>query len=247
MNNTGSRKPEADNRSPIPQTNLQLYRSMLSLGYDEAALELANRAYLFAARQTCTLLRGSGKPFSCHLVGTAGILIEAGQDADSIGAALLHAMYQDRTPFPSGRDLEQRRDYIRQNFGEGVESLVHDYHHFEVARLDQFSDKQLRERRTVVLMRLADEIEDLLDHGIAMHGLPEDDETIGGSAASRRAQKTHAAAELQRAARAIDAPTIQMRLDYWLEQTANTVWPKMLRTGAYSSYAVAGNHEDRPA
>jgi len=103
----------------LPQTNLQLYRQMLETGYDDPALDLANRAYLFAARQTCNVLRGSGKPFACHLVGTAGILVEAGQSADCIGAALLHAMYQDRVPFPGNRNLEQRRDYIRQHFGEG--------------------------------------------------------------------------------------------------------------------------------
>ncbi|WP_376696637.1 HD domain-containing protein [Wenzhouxiangella sp. EGI_FJ10305] len=247
MSLTGTRKQETGNRCLIPQTNLQLFRQMLSLGYDESSVELANRAYLFAAHQTCRILRGSGKPFVCHLVGTAGILVEAGQDADCIGAALMHAMYQDRIPFPDDRDLKLRREYIRQHFGKSVESLVHDYHNFEVVRLDQFSLEQLRKRRTVVMMRLADELEDLLDHGVAMHGQPEDDETVGGSAASRRVQKMQLASEYQRAARAIGVSTIEQHLEYWLEQTASPQWPRSLRTGAYSSYEVSGHNEDRPA
>lgn len=222
----------------LPQTNLQLYRQMLEAGFDESSLEMVNRAYLFTARQTCNVLRGSGKPFACHLVGTAGILVEGGQGSEIITAALLHAMYQKRVPFPGNADLEQRREYIREHFGNEVESLVYDYHDFEVVRLDQFSDDQLRERRTVVMMRLADELEDLLDHGVAMHGKPGDDSTVGGSAASRRVQKAQLAPEFLRAARAIGADTIERHLEYWLPETANPKWPETLRTGEYSSYRV---------
>lgn len=238
MSFTGNRKPKTGIRAFIPQTNLQLYRQMLDANYDESALDLANRAYLFAARQTCEVLRGSGKPFACHLVGTAGILVEEEQSPSCIGAALLHAMYQDRVPFPGDRNREQRRDYIRQHFGEGVEYLVHDYHNFEVVRLDELSDQQLRERCTVVMMRLADELEDLLDHGVAMHGKPGDDEYAGGSAASRRAQKAELAPEFLRAAKAINASRIEIRLKHWLKETANPDWPDCLRTGEYSSFGV---------
>lgn len=236
----------ARTRMPIPQTNLQLYRQMLEANYDESALDLANRAYLFAARQTCNVLRGSGKPFPCHLVGTAGILVEEGQSAACIGAALLHAMYQDRVPFPGNASLGERREHIRSEFGANVEQLVHEYHHFEVVRLDDFNDGQLRERETVVMMRLADELEDLLDHGVAMHGKPGDDETAGGSAASRRAQKARIAPEFLRAARAIKASQIETRLNHWLKETANPDWPDCLRTGEYSSFGVRGNGFQEP-
>lgn len=233
---TGTRNPETGNRNAIAQTNLQLYIQMMEAGYDEPALDLANRAYLFAARHTSGVLRGSGKPFACHLVGTAGILVEAGQGKEVIAAALLHAMYQDRVPFPDNAPHEKRREYIRQHFGEQVEKLVQAYHEFEVVRLDQFSDQQLQEKQTVVMMRLADELEDLLDHGVAMHGQPGDDETAGGSAASRRAQKARLAPDFLRAARAVKASTIEKHLEHWLAQTANPQWPESLRTGEYSSF-----------
>ncbi|MGY6587780.1 MAG: HD domain-containing protein [Wenzhouxiangella sp.] len=220
----------------VAQTNLQLYAQLLQAGFSDDALEAVNRAYLFAARNTAKVLRGSGKPFACHLVGTASLLAEAGQGWEVITAALLHAMYQNRVPFPGADNLDQRRHYLRQQFGDAVESLVHDYHHFEVVRLDQFSDEQLREKRTVVMMRLADEMEDLLDHGVAMHGQPGDDETVGGSAASRRAQKANLATDLLRAARIIDATSLERHLEYWLAETASPRWPECLRSGEYSSF-----------
>lgn len=222
----------------VAQTNLQLYAQMLEAGYPESALELVNRAYLFVAQQTCGVIRGSGKPFVCHLVGTASLLVCEQQPPSLLAASLLHATYQNRVPFPGGRDLEARREYIRDCFGEEVESIVHDYHDFEVARLDAFSDQQLLERRPAVLMRLADELEDLLDHGLAMHGRPGDTEAVGGSAASRRLQKLALADQYLRAARVADARHLLAELQHWLKQTREAAWPASLRTGQYSSFEV---------
>jgi hypothetical protein len=225
----------------VPQTNLQLYAQLMRLGFDDAGVALVNRAYLFAARQTSLVIRGSGKPFACHLVGTAALIAEAGEGAVPVTASLLHAAYQERVPFPGGRVLTARRDYLREHFGADVETLVHDYHQFECADLGGYSDDDLRQRRTVVMMRLADEIEDLLDHGVAMHGRPGDDATVAGSAASRRLQKASLAPELLRAARVVDAPSLHRRLAVWLDRTASAAWPAGLRSGEYSSFQA-----DRP-
>jgi len=224
--------------TPVPQTNLQLYAQLMRLGFDEAELALVNRAYLFAARQTSSVLRGSGKPFACHLVGTAALIAEAGEGCVPVTASLLHAIYQDRVPFPGNRPLPGRREYVGAHFGGDVETLVHEYHEFECARLDAYTDEQLRQRRTVVMIRLADEIEDLLDGGVAMHGKPDDDATVGGSAASRRAQKARLAPEFLRAARVVEAPTLHRHLEVWLDRTATATWPASLRSGAYSSFSA---------
>ncbi len=220
----------------IAQTNLQLLAQLIELGFDADALALANRAYFFAARVTCDTLRGSGKPFACHLVGSASVVAAAGEDAACVAASLLHAVYQDRVPFPGGRSFDARREYVRERFGQRVETLVHDYHRFEVVRLDCQSDEDLRRQRTVVAMRLADEIDDLVDLGIAMHGLPGDDAGVPGCAANRRAKKAQLAPDLLRAARAIDAPALESLLLHWLERTAVAPWPECLRSGEYSSF-----------
>ena len=222
----------------LPQTNLQLYALMQERGYGEEALDAANRAYLLVAKQTCGILRGSGKPFCCHLVGTAAILVHEDEPADMVTAGLLHAAYQNRVPFLGQVAIEPRRRYIREAFGGAVEDLVNDYHHFEMARLDGFSDEQLAERRNAVMIRVADELEDMLDHGVAMHGKPADDAAVGGSAASRQAQKAALANDYLRAARIAGAPFIEQQLLHWLRQTADVQWPPSLRTGEYSSFQV---------
>jgi hypothetical protein len=220
------------------QTNLQLYRQMMQSGADEAELSLANRAYLLASRLTAGVLRGSGKPFACHLVGTASVVVECGLRGPCVAAALLHAVYQDRVPFPGERSLDQRREYLRMHFGPDVEHLVHAYHLLEDASLEDFSDEQLRERRTVVVLRLADEIDELVDDGTCMHGRPGDDASIPGSAARRLARAARLVPEWLRISRVIAAPSLQRHFENWRERTIHQEWPASLRTGEYSSYAA---------
>jgi hypothetical protein len=226
-------------RHAIAQTNLQLYGQMIELGYGDEALELANRAYLFAERATAGILRGSGKPFACHLAGTASAVAAEGLAAPVIAASLLHALYQDRIRFPGAATAEQRRAGIRDRFGAEVESLVHAYHAFETARLDDIDDDSLVAQRTVVVMRLADELDDLVDDAIAMHGKPGDGESVGGSAASRRAQKAGHGPTLLRVARLVGTTHLPGHLEHWLDRTARVRWPEGLRSGEYSSFEVS--------
>ena len=84
------------------------------------------------------------RQFACHLAGTSGLLCLAGQKSTVVIAGILHAMYQDRVPFLGAkRPLEARRRYLTEQFGTECENLVHDYHHFEVERLDTWSDRDL--------------------------------------------------------------------------------------------------------
>jgi hypothetical protein len=219
----------------VAQTNLQLYSQMVQSHFDEPCLALVNDAYLLAARGTGGLLRGSGKPFVCHLVGAASLVAHAGQDGSCIAATLLHATYQNRVD--AGTPLQQR-DTIRRRFGSKVESLVSGYHEFASVPLREIDDGCLRRMREVAIMRLADEIEDLLDHGIAMHGAPGDGEQVVGSAAFRRAAKIRAEPELRRIAAALNASALEGLLAYWLAQTIRMPWPSALRTGEYSSFRV---------
>ena len=222
------------------QTNLQLYAQMMELGYGVDALDLANRAYLFAARATAGILRGSGKPFACHLAGTASAVAGERLDATAIAASLLHAMYQDRIPVPGADSAAKRRSRLLDGFGAGVESLVHEYHAFESAGLEGLPAAEVSGRRTIVIMRLADELDDLVDHGVSMHGKPGEGETVAGSAACRHAQKRRQAPELIRIARTLGASHLLAHLEHWLAQVEQARWPDALRSGEYSSYSVVG-------
>lgn len=225
--------------APIAQTNLQLFRQMMEAGRGLDDLVLANRAYLLAAGLTGGVLRGSGKPFACHLVGTASVVVACGMSGPCIAAALLHAAYQSRVPFPGMAALEHRREYLRRHFGEEVEGLVYSYHQFAGAEIERFTDARLRECRTVVVLRLADEIDDLIDDGLCMHGRPEDDVSVAGGAAARCEHAVHRVPEFVRISQVIGAPALEKYFTRWQERRVLAEWPAQLRTGAYSSFAPA--------
>lgn len=239
MTISGNRTPEAGPCFSIPQTNLQLYRVMRERGHGENALRQANAAWLLAAENTTGMFRGSGKPFCCHLAGVAGLLCQAGMDVPVIVAGLLHAMYQDRVPF-KGLALAERRERIARHFGETCERLVYEYHGFEVERLDGWEDTALRKKGDVVLMRVADELEDMLDDAISVHGRPGDDDTAPGGAAARRRKSLDLGPELLRVGHLFQNEFFIRQLEYWLERIESAAAPSPARTGRYSSYSYGG-------
>ena len=227
---------------PIAQTNLQLYRQMIDRGFGEEALLMANRAYLLAAGLAGGLLRGSGKPFACHLVGTASALVECGMGGPCIAAALLHAAYQDRVPFPGAQGLAGRRAHVQRLCGDEVEHLVNDYHQFEPVAIEDLDDARLAACRDVVAMRLADEIDDLIDDGLCLHGQPGDDASVEGGAESRRERAARRVPEYVRISQVIGVPSLGRHFTRWQACHGRDLWPEQLRTGAYSSFRpdVAG-------
>jgi len=240
MSISGTRNPEAGTRSPIPQTNLQLYRVMHAHGHDESAIKRANEAWLLAAESTGSMFRGSGKPFACHLAGVSGLLCLADQPLPVVVAGILHAMYQDRVPFMgASRPLEARRQHLEERFGTECEKLVHGYHQFEVERLDSWSDQALVDKGPVVLMRVADELEDMLDDAVELHGRLGDADDVRGGAMARRDKALALGPELKRAARLFDCGSLEQALDAQLARLSARTTPSAVRTGHYSSFSAA--------
>jgi hypothetical protein len=242
MSPTGNRKPEAGSRCLIPQTNLQLYRAMRDCGHPEEAVQSANQAWQLAVKGTAGMFRGSGKPFACHLAGVAGLLCLAGQEAPVVVAGILHAMYQRRVPF-QGLSLPQRKERLAALFGEECERLVSEYHDFEIERLEEWSDDALRDKGDVVLMRVADDLEDMLDDAIELHGSPEDPDDARGGAAARRTKALSLGPELKRAARVLECEFLEQQLDFWLSRLEARQTQSAVRTGQYSSFSVALDRE----
>ena len=236
MSFAGTRNPEPGTRLCLPQTNLQLYRAMRELGHTEESIRSANEAWLLAIEGTAGLFRGSGKPFACHLAGVAGLLCLARLEASVIIAGILHAMYQERVPF-QGLALAARKERIAAQFGTECERHVAEYHHFEVEHLDQWTDDALRDKGAIVLMRVADDLEDMLDDAIELHGSPEDADDIRGGAAARRAKALRLGPDLKRAARALKCRFLEEQLAYWLDRVERRDTPSLVRTGQYSSFA----------
>lgn len=114
--------------------------------------------------------RPSGKPFIDHLVGTASILAEHRADFDVVLAGLLHAAYR-HGDFGTGRPgaTKVKRRLVRSVVGPEAESWVHAYTMFPWSKevMQRFLDfEPSAEERTLILMRLANELDDQLDLGV---------------------------------------------------------------------------------
>jgi (p)ppGpp synthase/HD superfamily hydrolase len=163
-------------REAYAQTNLQLYKQLRRAGAGDADLALVRAGYDLAMHLCPASFRGSGKPLLAHLVGTASILASIGQSARVVTAGLLHAAYVfgDFGDGKAGMSWA-RRERLRQAVGKEVEELVARYTQFDWNR---HTIPGIRDRvesltpieRDVLVIRLANELEDHLDFGVLYCG-----------------------------------------------------------------------------
>lgn len=159
----------SDDRGVLPaaaQTNLGLYKQLHASGYAPEQLIWVRDCYEFATSLFAGHLRASGKPFLSHLVGTASTLAALGAPATAVVAGLLHAAYTQGDFGISRR--RHRRERVRAAIGEAAEALVWRYHEQpwtppEIGRLRREHARLSESDRWVVLMRLANELDDNLD------------------------------------------------------------------------------------
>jgi (p)ppGpp synthase/HD superfamily hydrolase len=156
---------------PYAQTNLQLYRQLAAEGYADADTCAVAAAYEVGLRLFPATYRGSGKPFLAHLVGTASVLVSLRARVPVVAAGLLHAAYTHGEFGDGWRGMSPpKRAELRQAVGEDVEDLIARYTRLawrprtipEIrARLDAMTPIE----REVLLVRLANELDDHLDLG----------------------------------------------------------------------------------
>ena len=158
----------------LPQTNLQLYALLLQHGWVANDLERMAKAYDLALSLFVGRVRPSGKPFICHLVGSAGAAAIASDQPDTSVASLLHAAY-DFAQWGDGQAgaAHSRRQLLRSVTGHNVEALVFRYSTLDwnveaVNQLLKGASSLPDLDRSVVLMRLANEADDMVDLGLRM-------------------------------------------------------------------------------
>jgi hypothetical protein len=146
----------------------QLYRD----GYDTSELCRVRAAYVLAMRAFSGLVRPSGKLFIDHAVGTAGVLHVVGAPPVITCAGLIHSIYAhgDMGRWRAGISKASRRE-VKAIVGPQVEELAARYAALrwnratvstiaaEVKTYDAIG-------RGVVLMRLANEVDEHLDGGV---------------------------------------------------------------------------------
>jgi (p)ppGpp synthase/HD superfamily hydrolase len=153
------------------QTNIQLFNQLRADGYSERDRAFLFETYEFAMRIFTGLYMASGKPFIDHLVGTASILASLHAPVEVLAAGLIHAayLYGDFGCVRKGM-TNAKRDQVRRAVGERIENYIARYDRRPInlksltALRDRLDDLDAIDR-TVLLMRLANELEHHLDLG----------------------------------------------------------------------------------
>lgn len=158
------------------QTNIQLYDQLQRGGYADADLARVRDAYGLVLRLFSGHFRPNGKAFISHLVGTASVLAAYDAAPNVVIAGLLHAAYSHgRFRDPRRGVTNAKRNRVRLVVGEAVEELIAKYAGFRWNRkkllglLERIESLDAAER-DVILIRLANELEEHLDSGMRYGG-----------------------------------------------------------------------------
>ena len=164
--------PRGVPRIRYSQTNLQLYAQLRETRYLPADIDCIRAAYELALLLFTGRYRGSGKPFLAHLVGTASVLASLHVRAPLVAAGLLHAAYA-QGEFGNGWSgvAPEKRQRLQEAVGPEVEELVRQYtllswHDRTIPKIHHEIETLDSQERDVLLIRLANELEDHLDLGV---------------------------------------------------------------------------------
>jgi len=161
---------------PFAQTNIQLINQLRRDGYSSAEIGSVLSSYELSIHLFTGLFRASGKTFIAHVVGTASVLGSLRVPSKLVSAGLIHAAYT-HGDFGNGEKgiSDAKRNQVRSVVGNEVEDYVAKFTalrwnedvisaiHDSLGLLDPVG-------RDVLLMRLANELEEYLDLGILYCG-----------------------------------------------------------------------------
>lgn len=217
------------------QTYPQLMSQALNHNLVEADLMRLRSAYEMAEDLFDGLYRAQHVPFICHLVRTASVLLEEKASIETVIAGLLHAAYsvgyfKDQK---HGGATQEHRDALRSEVGEPVEALVFGYFnsrwyrkecvHEYLRDFDLYDPSQ----REILVVHLANELEDYLDLGMAYRGIyPYQDriEAYGKEAVELAIRLGH--------------PKLAAELETVFHKQLDSRLPRTVKTGQYGSYQL---------
>lgn len=214
------------------QSNTQLYGQLLSIGYCMKEVARVRDAYVLAAKLFAGQLRPDGRPFVCHLVGVASILAMLEGAPDTIIAGLLHSAYTHGDfGFGRGQMTRKARDRLRAAFGPQIECLVavysrHPWNASTVANWIENAETLDADARQIVVIRLADTIEDALDHGLQL------------SAKTENPNRAISVESLVILAHALGHPRLGASLRHVLQEEDDAMDLTLLRESQLGSYVV---------
>jgi hypothetical protein len=153
----------------LAQTNVQLCRQLVGLGWADDDLVRLRRAYELAMALFTGQFRANGKTQLAHHVGVASALADVGERPAVVVGGLVHSAYF-LGEFGDGRlgPNADKRARVAAAVGAEVEALVAEYTDLtwdaaEVRTLVANAARQSPATRDVVAMRLANEVDEHAD------------------------------------------------------------------------------------
>ncbi|MBD2740768.1 DUF6817 domain-containing protein [Coleofasciculus sp. FACHB-1120] len=158
------------------QTNIQLFNQLRAEGYSSNDLSCIRDAYQLTMQLFTGAFRASGKTFIAHLVSTASILASLRVPVEVVAAGLLHATYT-HGDFGDGKKgiSDAKREQVKRAVGKEVEEYLARYAMFSwnkktIPAIFHRFDTLDPLDRNILLVRLANELEEYLDFGIVYCG-----------------------------------------------------------------------------
>lgn len=157
------------------QTNIQLFNQLHNINqlensprYSDAEMKNILNAYELAMCLFAGRFRASGKTFIAHLIGTASILAPLNVPGSVIAAGLIHAVYAHGNFGDRKKGINEiKREIVRNIVGEEIEEYVARYTAFKWNQQSiSNADPKCTKERYVLLIRLANELEEHLDFAI---------------------------------------------------------------------------------
>lgn len=216
----------------------QLVNQALAADWNEPELARLRRHHELAEAMSDGLYRAQGVPFLCHLVRTASIVLAEGQPQPVVSAALLHAAYMLHA-FEGSRRVRRRarhRRELRAAVGGDVEELIWEYDHLPWYRAETLerhlaglpgSSQRVRQ---LLLLRLANELEDRMDRAMAY------------TARDRRGRRAAAAPILTKLAEALGHPELAAELAFVEAEDASFAAPDALILAHREGYERPRGH-----
>jgi (p)ppGpp synthase/HD superfamily hydrolase len=220
------------------QTNIQLFNQLRREGYSHPDLSCIFKTYQLTMRLFTGSFRASGKTFIAHLVGTASILVSLHLPANVVAASLLHAAYVNGD-FGDGRKgiSQSKRQQVRDVVGEEIEGYVARYTSMQWNEqtipdiCDRLNSLDAIDR-DVLLIRLANELEEYLDLGIIYCGDVKYQRYIN-----------HSGHLIVKMAENLGFPSLALELERAFNETVAAELPQEIRnqSGYNSSYTLVPN------
>ncbi|MBE9034930.1 DUF6817 domain-containing protein [aff. Roholtiella sp. LEGE 12411] len=158
------------------QTNIQLFNQLKREGYSNIEIRSVFNAYQLTICLFTGCFRASGKTFIAHLIGTASILCSLHVPAKVVTAGLLHAAYTNGDFGDGSKGISNtKRQQLRRTLDEEVEEYVNRYTALQwneqtITNICDRFDALDSIDRNILLIRLANELEEYLDLGILYCG-----------------------------------------------------------------------------